>query len=86
MFCASKYQATNSNEKVRTIRLTLSQKFAVSGEAPEQPVVSVKSGNVFEKRLIEKYIADHGKDPVSGEELTLEDLVEIKARKYFNTY
>ncbi|KAL1934436.1 hypothetical protein VTP01DRAFT_6618 [Rhizomucor pusillus] len=52
---------------------------AISGEAPEQPVVSVKSGNVFEKRLIEKYIADHGKDPVSGEELTLEDLVEIKA-------
>lgn len=53
----------------------------VSGEAPQQPVVSVKSGNVFEKRLIEKYIADHGKDPVTGEELTADDLIEVKTRK-----
>ncbi|KAI7853041.1 WD40-repeat-containing domain protein [Circinella umbellata] len=52
---------------------------AISGEAPEQPVVSVKSGNLFEKRLIEKYIADNGKDPVTGEELTVEELVEVKA-------
>ncbi|KAI8140448.1 WD40-repeat-containing domain protein [Fennellomyces sp. T-0311] len=52
---------------------------AISGEAPEHPVVSVKSGTLFEKRLIEKYIADHGKDPVTGEELTAEDLLEVKA-------
>lgn len=51
---------------------------AISGEAPEQPVVSVKSGNVFEKRLIEKYIADNGKDPINNEEMTVEDLIDIK--------
>ncbi|KAI8886102.1 WD40 repeat-like protein [Backusella circina FSU 941] len=51
---------------------------AISGEAPEQPVVSVKSGNIFEKRLIEKYIADHGKDPINNEELSTDDLIEIK--------
>lgn len=35
-------------------------------------------GNVFEKRLIESYILENGKDPVTGEDLTLEDLVELK--------
>merc|ERR1711977_380799 len=54
---------------------------AISGEAPELPVASRKSGNVFEKRLIESYIADNGKDPVTGEELTLEDLVELKTAR-----
>ncbi|KAG0023919.1 Pre-mRNA-processing factor 19 [Entomortierella chlamydospora] len=51
---------------------------AISGEAPEQPVVSKKSGQVYERRLIVKYIEDNGKDPVSGEELSVEDLLDIK--------
>ncbi|KAH8902966.1 Prp19-domain-containing protein [Coniochaeta sp. PMI_546] len=54
---------------------------AISGEAPEEPVVSKKSGAVFEKRLIEKYIEENGKDPVSGEELDLEDLIPIKSAR-----
>ncbi|KAI9028350.1 WD40-repeat-containing domain protein [Phycomyces nitens] len=51
---------------------------AISGESPEHPVVSVKSGNLFEKRLIVKYIGDHGKDPVTGEDLTVDDLIDLK--------
>ncbi|KAI0103796.1 WD40-repeat-containing domain protein [Nemania sp. FL0031] len=51
---------------------------ALSGEAPQEPVVSKLSGSVFEKRLIEKYIEENGKDPVSGEDLTLDDLLPIK--------
>ncbi|KAG1448463.1 hypothetical protein G6F56_008935 [Rhizopus delemar] len=51
---------------------------AISGEAPEQPVVSIKSGSIFEKRLIEKYILEHGKDPVSNEEITTDDLIQVK--------
>ncbi|KAG1170391.1 hypothetical protein G6F70_007687 [Rhizopus microsporus] len=51
---------------------------AISGEAPEQPVVSIKSGHVFEKRLIEKYISEHGRDPVNNEEMTVEDLIDVK--------
>jgi pre-mRNA-processing factor 19 len=44
----------------------------------------VKSGNVFEKRLIEKYIADNGRDPINNEEMTVEDLIEIKTSKDLN--
>ncbi|KEQ94491.1 hypothetical protein AUEXF2481DRAFT_5974 [Aureobasidium subglaciale EXF-2481] len=51
---------------------------AISGEAPQQPVASRKSGNVFERRLIESYISENGTDPVTGEDLTVEDLVELK--------
>ncbi|KAJ5178190.1 Zinc finger RING/FYVE/PHD-type [Penicillium coprophilum] len=54
---------------------------AISGEAPQVPVVSTKSGSVFEKRLIEAYIAEHGKDPVNGEELTTDDLVDLKSQR-----
>lgn len=54
---------------------------AISGEAPEEPVVSKKSGAVFEKRLIEKYIEENGKDPVSGEELDVEELLPIKSAR-----
>jgi hypothetical protein len=33
---------------------------------------------VFEKRLIESYIAENGTDPVTGEDLTVEDLVNLR--------
>ncbi|KAI9718397.1 MAG: hypothetical protein M1812_004118 [Candelaria pacifica] len=69
---------------------------AISGEAPQAPVASRKSGkparslrtamcslcnagNVFEKRLIEAYIAENGKDPVTGEELENDDLIDLQS-------
>lgn len=36
---------------------------------------------MFEKRLIEGYIAENGKDPVTGEELSTDDLVELKSSR-----
>ncbi|EME47540.1 hypothetical protein DOTSEDRAFT_69479 [Dothistroma septosporum NZE10] len=51
---------------------------AISGEAPQQPVASRKSGNVFERRLIETYISEHGSDPVNGDELSVDDLIDLK--------
>ncbi|KAJ9488022.1 hypothetical protein VN97_g5281 [Penicillium thymicola] len=54
---------------------------AISGEAPQVPVVSTRSGSVFEKRLIEAYIAEHDKDPVNGEELTADDLIDLKSQR-----
>lgn len=34
---------------------------AVSGAAPKEPVVSKKSGLLYERRLIDKYIDENGK-------------------------
>ncbi|KAN0066133.1 hypothetical protein ACQY0O_000227 [Thecaphora frezii] len=52
---------------------------AISGEAPKVPVVSKKSGLVYEQRLIAKYVEENGKDPVTGDELQMDDLIEIKS-------
>lgn len=37
---------------------------------------------MYEQRLIQKYINDNGKDPVTGDTLELDDLIEIKSSKY----
>ena len=51
---------------------------AISGNVPEQPVVSAK-GHLYERRLIEKYVAETGKCPITGESLSAEDLKPIVA-------
>ncbi|AQK65170.1 Pre-mRNA-processing factor 19 homolog 2 [Zea mays] len=51
---------------------------AISGEVPDEPVVSKKSGLLFERRLIERYIEDHGKCPATKEDLTMDDIVPVK--------
>ncbi|KAI5474900.1 pre-mRNA-processing factor 19 [Pseudohyphozyma bogoriensis] len=46
---------------------------------PLHPVLSTKSGHVYEKELVLKYLKDNeGRDPVTGEALTEDDLVEVK--------
>lgn len=60
---------------------TQADKTTVSGEAPEEPVVSKKTGTVFEKRLIEKYIEENGKDPITGDELDPEDLLPVQSAR-----
>ncbi|KAJ3103051.1 hypothetical protein HDU97_010407 [Phlyctochytrium planicorne] len=51
---------------------------AISGEVPQEPVVSKKTGILYEKRLILKHVVDSGKEPGTGEELTEDDLLAIK--------
>lgn len=41
-------------------------------------MVSAKSGAIFERALIEKYIAASGCDPVTDEPLAAEDLIELR--------
>ena len=51
---------------------------AISGEVPQQPVVSRKTGHLFERRLIEKALqASENRCPVTGEELKPEDLLPV---------
>ena len=51
---------------------------SLSNEIPEKPCVAPSSGNVFERRLIEKYISENGpKDPINGQPLELDQLVDI---------
>eukprot|EP00612_Vaucheria_litorea_P003981 CAMPEP_0171462740 /NCGR_PEP_ID=MMETSP0945-20130129/6651_1 /TAXON_ID=109269 /ORGANISM="Vaucheria litorea, Strain CCMP2940" /LENGTH=502 /DNA_ID=CAMNT_0011989315 /DNA_START=65 /DNA_END=1573 /DNA_ORIENTATION=+ len=54
---------------------------SISGEIPEEPVVSKKTGHIYEKRLILKYINAEGKCPVSGEPLDETDIVDIVMNK-----
>ena len=54
---------------------------AISGEPPQDPVLSSKSHLVYERRLILKYITDNGTVPISGEKLEESDLITIKASK-----
>lgn len=50
----------------------------VSGEVPQEPVVSRTHGHLFEKRLIEKYIAETGKCPITNEDMTDSDLISLQ--------
>ncbi|KAJ6817044.1 pre-mRNA-processing factor 19 [Iris pallida] len=54
---------------------------AISGEVPEDPVLSKKSGLLFERRLIERHIADNGRCPVTKEELSMDDIIPVKTSK-----
>lgn len=54
---------------------------AISGTTPEEPVVSAKSGQIFERRLIEKYIDANGKEPGTNEILEQKDLIAVKVNK-----
>lgn len=50
---------------------------SISGTVPEVPVVSKKSGHLYEKRLILKIIKETGRDPVTSEALGEDDLLEL---------
>ena len=55
---------------------------ALSGEPPQDPVVSSKSGQVYERRLIVKYVLENGTEPTTGDKLEEADLVAVKASKH----
>ncbi|XP_008157811.1 pre-mRNA-processing factor 19 [Eptesicus fuscus] len=51
---------------------------SISNEVPEHPCVSPVSNHIYERRLIEKYIAENGTDPINNQPLSEEQLVDIK--------
>ena len=42
--------------------------------------MSPVSGCIYERRLIEKYLNENGVDPMNGEKLEAEQLVEVKCK------
>mmetsp|Transcript_4042 Transcript_4042/g.5619 ORF Transcript_4042/g.5619 Transcript_4042/m.5619 type:complete len:511 (+) Transcript_4042:107-1639(+) len=54
---------------------------AISGEVPEEPMVSIKSGHIFEKRLILKYLQSESKCPITGNDLGVDDLKPLQTNK-----
>ncbi|CAI4045855.1 hypothetical protein N7582_003667 [Saccharomyces uvarum] len=50
---------------------------AISGKVPRKPVLSPSSKTVFEKSLLEQYVRDTGKDPITNKPLSLEEIIEI---------
>ncbi|GAA6003635.1 hypothetical protein JCM10207_003520 [Rhodosporidiobolus poonsookiae] len=52
---------------------------SISGTQPLKPVVSKASGHVYEKDLVLKALRDNdGKDPITGEQMQEDDLIDIK--------
>lgn len=45
--------------------------------------MSKKSGHIYERRLIEQYIEEHGVDPVTKESLTTDDLLALQSGTCF---
>jgi len=54
---------------------------AISGTVPEEPVFSPKTGHVYERRLITKHLESMGKCPVTKEDMTVDDLADMKINK-----
>lgn len=75
---SSKFHFKRSQSTITNSRFRFHLQILVSGEVPQEPVVSKTSGLLFEKRLIEKSIKDQGKCPVTGEALSVEDLLQVQ--------
>ena len=53
---------------------------SIGGHVPQEPVVSRTSGALFERRLIEKHLAQNGgRCPVTNEPLTTADLLAVQS-------
>ncbi len=55
---------------------------SLSNEVPEQPVLSPRSGHIFERRLIEKYLTETGCDPINQQPLSAEELIDVKTAPF----
>jgi pre-mRNA-processing factor 19 len=53
---------------------------SLSGYVPDEPVIS-RTGYLFDRKLIVKFIKEHGRCPMTGEGLTVDDLKPILANK-----
>jgi pre-mRNA-processing factor 19 len=57
----------------------------MSGKVATTPVLNTKTGIVYEKQLVEKFVAQNGADPVTNAATDLVDLVAVNAQGSFVT-
>jgi len=48
----------------------------------EEPVVSKTTGHIYEKKIIEKYITNFGKCPITSNPMTTEDLIKVNTQLF----
>jgi pre-mRNA-processing factor 19 len=53
---------------------------AISGQPLLEPVVSIKTGHVFERGVVVKFIQSTGRCPITGVDLKLEDLITVQSQ------
>ena len=53
----------------------------ISNEVCHHPVISKKTGHIFEKELLEKHLKIHKQCPITSEEMSMDDVIEIKNNK-----
>jgi pre-mRNA-processing factor 19 len=51
----------------------------LTGVVPDEPVVSRLNGTLYERRVIEKYIDQHHRDPNTKEPLAKDDLIPVRS-------
>ena len=55
---------------------------SISGNLVEEPVVSKLTGHIYEKNIIEKYITNFGKCPISQKPMTENDLIKVNTQNF----
>jgi len=55
---------------------------SLSGNIIEEPVVSKTTGHIYEKRIIEKYLSNFGKCPITSNSMSLDDLVKVNTQMF----
>lgn len=54
---------------------------SITGEICEDPVVSTKTGHIFERRVIEKHLASANTCPITNQDMSTADLLPVKVNK-----
>lgn len=53
---------------------------SLSGKIIEEPVVSRTTGHIYEKKIIEKYLTNFGKCPVTSNPMSSDDLIKVNTQ------
>ena len=50
----------------------------ISNEVCQHPVISKKTGHIYERSLLEKHLNVTGKCPVTEDNMTMDDIIEVQ--------